>query len=156
MCCIITVYCKIHVTVNLGAFTYRAVCHRPDLSCLWKLMGDSCTIIHPLPTKNFRSVASVNKWCWFQNYTYCINLYAKYCHTVCSGQVKLCALLQFCSAWKFVQIQKLRKQLWSQLTTDSTARGQVENISTNITYTVFQECLSDQIGIPGMFSLSNE
>ncbi|XP_078313322.1 superkiller complex protein 3-like [Crassostrea virginica] len=31
----------------------RAVCHRPDLSCIWKLMGDSCTILHPLPTKLF-------------------------------------------------------------------------------------------------------
>ncbi|XP_056022044.1 SKI3 subunit of superkiller complex protein-like [Ostrea edulis] len=31
-----------------------SVCHRPDLSCLWKLMGDSCTIIHPLPSQNFR------------------------------------------------------------------------------------------------------
>lgn len=38
----------------------RAVCHRPDLSCLWKLMGDSCTIIHPLPTKNFSFVVPEN------------------------------------------------------------------------------------------------
>ncbi|XP_061172794.1 superkiller complex protein 3-like [Saccostrea echinata] len=39
---------------NALQFLTRAVCHRPDLSCLWKLMGDSCTIIHPLPSQTFR------------------------------------------------------------------------------------------------------
>lgn len=94
MCCILTVF---KITVNLGALTYRAVCHRPDLSCLWKLMGDSCTIIHPLPAKSFRSVPSVIKWCWFQKYMYCI--YAKYhhIHVVCSVQVKIIEFVLFCS-----------------------------------------------------------
>ncbi|MFT7813636.1 tetratricopeptide repeat protein 37 isoform X1 [Arapaima gigas] len=27
-------------------YLYRAVCQRPDLSCLWKLLGDSCTVTH--------------------------------------------------------------------------------------------------------------
>ncbi|KAL4223110.1 Tetratricopeptide repeat protein 37 [Mactra antiquata] len=32
----------------------RAVCVRPDMSCLWKLMGDACTILHVLPSENFK------------------------------------------------------------------------------------------------------
>lgn len=103
MCCILTVF---KITVNLGALTYRAVCHRPDLSCLWKLMGDSCTIIHPLPTKNFRSVASVIKWCWFQKYMYCI--YAQYYHTVCSVQVKIIECVKQQSLYSFAVLQCLK------------------------------------------------
>ncbi|WAR01178.1 TTC37-like protein [Mya arenaria] len=33
---------------------YRAGRLRPDVSCLWKLIGDACTIIHVLPEKGFR------------------------------------------------------------------------------------------------------
>ncbi|XP_053375489.1 tetratricopeptide repeat protein 37-like [Mercenaria mercenaria] len=32
----------------------RAATIRPDLSCLWKLIGDACTILHVLPAENFR------------------------------------------------------------------------------------------------------
>ncbi|XP_068693840.1 tetratricopeptide repeat protein 37-like isoform X1 [Montipora foliosa] len=32
----------------------RAVQHRPGLSCLWKLLGDCCTIIHPLANESLR------------------------------------------------------------------------------------------------------
>lgn len=31
---------------------YRATKHRPDVSCLWKLLGDTCTSVHVIsPTK---------------------------------------------------------------------------------------------------------
>lgn len=31
---------------------YRAAKHRPDVSCLWKLLGDTCTSVHVIsPTK---------------------------------------------------------------------------------------------------------
>lgn len=33
---------------------FRAVSFRPDLSCLWKLIGDACTLLHVLPSDNFR------------------------------------------------------------------------------------------------------
>ncbi|XP_060595460.1 tetratricopeptide repeat protein 37-like [Ruditapes philippinarum] len=32
----------------------RAATIRPDMSCLWKLIGDACTILHVLPAQNFR------------------------------------------------------------------------------------------------------
>lgn len=32
----------------------RAATHRPDLSCLWKFMGDACTIIHHMAKETFR------------------------------------------------------------------------------------------------------
>ncbi|XP_060062752.1 tetratricopeptide repeat protein 37-like [Ylistrum balloti] len=34
-------------------FLTRAAGHRSDMSCLWKLMGDACTLIHGLAPKNF-------------------------------------------------------------------------------------------------------
>ena len=41
-----------HVVVVLS----RAATQRPDLSCLWKLMGDCCTVLHSLHSLSFRSV----------------------------------------------------------------------------------------------------
>ncbi|XP_076443971.1 tetratricopeptide repeat protein 37-like [Babylonia areolata] len=32
----------------------RSATHRPDLSCLWKLLGDCCTLLHPLHSPSFR------------------------------------------------------------------------------------------------------
>ncbi|KAL8583667.1 hypothetical protein ACOMHN_037390 [Nucella lapillus] len=32
----------------------RAATHRPDMSCLWKLMGDCCTALHPLHSPSFQ------------------------------------------------------------------------------------------------------
>ncbi|XP_031551877.1 tetratricopeptide repeat protein 37-like isoform X1 [Actinia tenebrosa] len=37
-----------HVTQGLTALS-RAVESRPNMSCLWKLIGDCCTVINPLP-----------------------------------------------------------------------------------------------------------
>ncbi|XP_076783138.1 superkiller complex protein 3 isoform X1 [Arvicanthis niloticus] len=40
-----------YVEQALGYFT-RALQHRPDVSCLWKLVGDACTCLHPVsPSK---------------------------------------------------------------------------------------------------------
>ena len=33
---------------------HRAVSHRPDLSCLWKMMGDAATLMHSVSGHNFR------------------------------------------------------------------------------------------------------
>ncbi|XP_028615919.1 tetratricopeptide repeat protein 37 [Grammomys surdaster] len=40
-----------YVAQALGYFT-RALQHQPDVSCLWKLVGDACTCLHPVsPSK---------------------------------------------------------------------------------------------------------
>ncbi|XP_069137889.1 tetratricopeptide repeat protein 37-like isoform X1 [Argopecten irradians] len=38
---------------NALLFLTRAATHRPDLSCLWKLMGDACTLVHRLAPETF-------------------------------------------------------------------------------------------------------
>ncbi|XP_033749913.1 LOW QUALITY PROTEIN: tetratricopeptide repeat protein 37-like [Pecten maximus] len=35
-------------------FLTRAANHRADMSCLWKLMGDACTLVHSLAPETFR------------------------------------------------------------------------------------------------------
>lgn len=40
----------------LLCFYYRAASQRPDLSCIWKMLGDACTILNVVDTNNFRWV----------------------------------------------------------------------------------------------------
>ena len=32
----------------------RAASGRPDMSCLWKLLGDACTLLYPVPDDSLR------------------------------------------------------------------------------------------------------
>ena len=32
----------------------RAASERPDTSCLWKLLGDACTILYPIPEDSLK------------------------------------------------------------------------------------------------------
>ena len=43
----------------LAFFYIRGATLRPDLSCLWKLLGDACTVPHPLPAPLFPSLLRV-------------------------------------------------------------------------------------------------